>query len=54
MNPKSGVQIIQRKGFMDVSYEYVIATWLVADGQTLIAPQYPLRFGEPTMAEPVW
>lgn len=38
---------------MDVSYENVIAAWLVADGQTLIAPQYPLRIGEPTMAEPV-
>lgn len=38
---------------MDVSYENVIAAWLVADGQTLIAPQYPLRIGEPTMPEPV-
>lgn len=38
---------------MDIFCEEAVATWLVADGRTLIAPQYPVRIGDPTTREPV-
>ncbi len=38
---------------MDISYEEAVSTWLVADGRTLIAPQYPVRIGEATRSKPV-
>lgn len=38
---------------MDTTYEDIVAAWLVADGRTLIASQYPLRIGEPSASEPV-
>ena len=38
---------------MDIYYEEAVATWLVADGRTLIAPQYPVRINAPTADTPV-
>jgi len=39
---------------MDIYAEETVATWLVADGRTLIAPQYPLGVGnDPKARKPV-
>ena len=41
-------------GFIDIYFEGAVAAWLVADGRTLIAPEYPLGIGEnPELKEPV-
>ena len=36
---------------MDIDFDEAVATWLVAEGRTLIAPQYPLRIGEDPAAK---
>ena len=36
---------------MDIEFEEAVATWLAADGRTMIAQQYPLRIGEDPAAK---